>query len=257
MASLTRLNSIVLFDVDGTLTVPRQSATPEMKATLKALRERVTVGIVGGSDLKKQLEQLGETLFEDFDYVFSENGLHAFKDGKEFHRQNLTKFMGDANLNRLVKFTLKKISELEIPQMRGTFFELRSGMINVSPIGRNCTQEERDAFEIFDKEHKIREKLIAELRAEFDPTVLPKNATFPELQFSIGGQISFDVFPKGWDKTYCLQFLREKYENIFFFGDKTHLGGNDYEIYSAEGVGGVSVTTFHDTIRILKERFLQ
>jgi phosphomannomutase len=37
---------------------------------------------------------------------------------------------------------------------------------------------------------------------------------------SIGGQISFDVFPIGWDKTYCLQFLND-FDNIFFFGDKT------------------------------------
>jgi phosphomannomutase len=42
------------------------------------------------------------------------------------------------------------------------------------------------------------------------------------MKFSIGGQISFDCFPLGWDKTYCLQFLQE-YDNIFFFGDKTHL----------------------------------
>lgn len=34
---------------------------------------------------------------------------------------------------------------------RGTFIEFRSGMINVSPIGRNCSQEERDEFEKYDK----------------------------------------------------------------------------------------------------------
>lgn len=27
------------------------------------------------------------------------------------------------------------------------------------------------------------------------------------LTYSIGGQISFDCFPAGWDKTYCLNFL--------------------------------------------------
>lgn len=32
---------------------------------------------------------------------------------------------------------------------------------------------------------------------------------------------SFDVFPKGWDKTYSLRFL-EEYETIHFFGDKTY-----------------------------------
>jgi phosphomannomutase len=244
-------NVLVLFDVDGTLTVPRKAVTLEMREVLTALREKVSVGIVGGSDLKKQYEQLGETVLQDFDYVFSENGLHAFKDAKEIHCQNLTKFLGDANLNRLVKFTLRKISELEIPQMRGTFFELRNGMINVSPIGRNCTQEERDAFEQYDKEHQVRAKLIASLREEFN-----SDPTFPPLQFSIGGQISFDVFPKGWDKTYCLQFVREQYPEIHFFGDKTYEGGNDYEIFTSPLVKGHSVQTPQDTIRILKELFL-
>jgi Eukaryotic phosphomannomutase len=42
------------------------------------------------------------------------------------------------------------------------------------------------------------------------------------LTFSIGGQISFDVFPSGWDKTYCLQFVENEYDCIHFFGDKTY-----------------------------------
>ena len=47
---------------------------------------------------------------------------------------------------------------------------------------------------------------------------------FPEagLKFAIGGQISIDVFPVGWDKTFCLQFLeKDGIKNIHFFGDKT------------------------------------
>jgi phosphomannomutase len=28
--------------------------------------------------------------------------------------------------------------------------EYRTGMINVSPIGRNCSQEEREAFALYD-----------------------------------------------------------------------------------------------------------
>lgn len=43
------------------------------------------------------------------------------------------------------------------------------------------------------------------------------------LTFSIGGQISFDIFPNGWDKTYALKLVEdEKFEEIHFFGDKTH-----------------------------------
>lgn len=51
--------------------------------------------------------------------------------------------------------------------IRGTFVEFRTGMINVSPIGRNASSEERDAYEKYDKEHKIREKFIEEIHKQF------------------------------------------------------------------------------------------
>lgn len=43
------------------------------------------------------------------------------------------------------------------------------------------------------------------------------------LVYSIGGQVSFDVFPEGWDKRYCLgQVERDGFKKIYFFGDKTY-----------------------------------
>jgi phosphomannomutase len=40
---------IALFDVDGTLTVPRGEITEDMMDFLKELSKKVTVGIVGGT----------------------------------------------------------------------------------------------------------------------------------------------------------------------------------------------------------------
>ena len=54
------------------------------------------------------------------------------------------------------------------------------------------------------------------------------------LTFSVGGQINFDVFPNGWDKTFCLQFVEKDFDEIHFFRDKTYKGGNDYEICESE-----------------------
>jgi hypothetical protein len=51
--------------------------------------------------------------------------------------------------------------------IRGTFIEFRTGMINVSPVGRNASSEERNDYEKYDKEHKIREKFIEEIRKKF------------------------------------------------------------------------------------------
>ena len=78
---------LVLFDVDGTLTEPRETASIETKAFLAKLRSRVMVGIVGGSDLIKQREQMGEGIVDEVDYSFSENGLVAYKDGKLLAKQ--------------------------------------------------------------------------------------------------------------------------------------------------------------------------
>ena len=78
--------------------------------------------------------------------------------------------------------------------------------------------------------------------------VLRKEFAEFNLTYSIGGQISFDVFPKGWDKTYCLPYLlKDGFKEIHFFGDKTYKGGNDFEIYTDDRTVGHSVTSPADT----------
>ena len=59
-----------------------QTASPIMKKMLADLRERIVVGIVGGSDLPKQKEQMGDNVINEVDYSFSENGLVAYKQGE-------------------------------------------------------------------------------------------------------------------------------------------------------------------------------
>ncbi|XXG45276.1 hypothetical protein AAC387_Pa02g0399 [Persea americana] len=237
---------IALFDVDGTLTAPRKVVTPEMLEFMRNLREVVTVGIVGGSDLVKISEQLGQRVIDDYDYVFSENGLVAYKNGKLIGTQSLRSFLGEEKLKEFINFTLHYIADLDIPIKRGTFIEFRSGMLNVSPIGRNCSQEERIEFEKYDKIHNIRSKMVSVLREKF---------AHLNLTFSIGGQISFDVFPQGWDKTYCLRYL-EEFQEIHFFGDKTYKGGNDHEIYESERTVGHTVTSPEDTAEQCTTLFL-
>jgi phosphomannomutase len=76
-------------------------------------------------------------------------------------------------------------------------------MINISPIGRNASTEERNEFERYDQVgsarrlpavpaddevHGVRKAMLEKLRTEF---------AHLGLTFSIGGQISFDVFPNG------------------------------------------------------------
>merc|ERR1711972_1290610 len=223
---------IALFDVDGTLTEPRKVVSPETIEYLKGLREKICIGVVGGSDLTKQKEQLGDSPSQ-FDYCFSENGLLAFKDGEKIGETSIVQHLGEDNLKRIINWTLVYVAGLDIPIKRGTFVEFRQGMLNLSPIGRNCSREERNDFEKFDIANGIRKTMVAKMKEEFADL---------KLTYSIGGQISFDLFPQGWDKTFCLRYLAaEDFDEIHFFGDKTFEGGNDYEIFTSDRTIGHSI----------------
>lgn len=199
---------LCLFDVDGTLTIPRKVRSPETMDFLAKLRQKVAIGVVGGSDLVKQKEQLGDSP-NLFDYCFSENGLLAYKDGKQIGKTSIVDHLGEEKLKKLINWILEYFSKLDLPQKRGTFIEFREGMLNVSPIGRNCSRDERNEYEKFDLENKVRETMVSELKKEFADL---------NMTYSIGGQISFDVFPAGWDKTYCLKYLPEAdFDEIHFF----------------------------------------
>ena len=83
-------------------------------------------------------------------------------------------------------------------------------------------------------------------------------AEFPDLDFiyAIGGQISFDAIPTGWDKSFCIQFIEKDFDEIHFFGDRVQPGGNDHEIYIDKRVIGHEVADPEDTIKQLTELFL-
>lgn len=209
---------LLLFDVDGTLTMPRLTIKDSMWNLLKSVKSKVHLGLVGGSDYPKQQEQLegNGDVRQFFDYVFSENGLCAWEHGEALNTHSLKNELSEEEIQKFVNFCLVHIAGLKLPKKRGTFVEFRNGMINVSPVGRDCSQEERMEFFQYDKEHKVREKMIAAFQK-----ALPGLAK--KLKCSIGGQISFDVFPHGWDKTYCLRFVKDAgFKEIHFFGDKTY-----------------------------------
>lgn len=44
---------------------------------------------------------------------------------------------------------LKFIANTDLPRKRGTFIEFRNGMVNISPVGRSASIEERDEFEAY------------------------------------------------------------------------------------------------------------
>lgn len=245
MSEYNRNNTIFLFDVDGTLTPSRCTADKTIIKMLEELRKRVKIAFVGGSDLGKQVEQIGENCLDLFDYCFPENGLSFYKEGKLVKQEKIIDYLGEDLYKKFANFCLEYMSKIDIPKKRGTFIEYRNSMINICPVGRSCSTEERKEFFEYDKIHKVRQKMVDAMTKEFAQH---------DMAFVIGGQISIDCFPKGWDKRYCLRHIKEEnLPNIVFFGDMTQPGGNDYEIFSDESVIGITAKGPSETIKQVNE----
>lgn len=65
--------------------------------------------------------------------------------------------------------------------------EFRSSLINICPVGRNASCEERIAFSEYDREHHIRGKMINDLQQRFSHL---------HFTYLVGGLTSFDVVPE-------------------------------------------------------------
>ncbi|OQS53985.1 SEC53 [Ecytonucleospora hepatopenaei] len=233
-----RSNTLFLFDIHGTLAENKQMADDKVFKMLLEIKKYVKIGFVTGSDLEQAKKQLGENVLNVFDYGFCENGTQFYKNGKLEKSENFLGKISEKGYKEIVNHVLSLLCKIDCPVKRGQFITLRNSTLNVSPIGRSCTVLERKEFFEYDKKFRIREKFVKEISSTLSKY---------EMDCAIGGQISIDIFPKGWDKTYCINHITE--ENICFFGDMTEIGQNDYKLYNHPKTKGFKVLDPHDTIK--------
>ena len=234
------MKKIVLFDMDGTLTPPRKELDRDLIPALRELAKISEIGIVTGSDHNYVLQQMG-LLMENTEiryklHILPCNGtkyypppLSASHKHELTFEKNMREELGEMHFSSIMQQILRRQAQLHLYNLplTGHFVDYRGSMINWCPIGRNATLDERSAFVEFDRgfSHGNFRNIVAEqLREEF------KNSNI-DLSIKTGGETSFDIYPKGWDKTFALQHFPDK--EIWFIGDKCHEGGNDEEIYKA------------------------
>ncbi len=211
--------SIYVFDMDGTLTLPRKVMSEAFAEAFIPWLKNNQAFIATGSDLKKVFEQLPESVMNAFTGIYCAMGNDLWSKGEFlYHRDFVPESEMLADLENFRK-------ETKYPnQLFPNYIEKRTGALNFSVLGRDCPYTERERYNAWDKENKER-KLIAEKLSK----------KYPKYDFSLGGSISIDIVLKGHGKEQIAKDLREKYpeEHIIFFGDKTMPGGNDYELASA------------------------
>ena len=239
------MKRIFMFDIDGTLTPPRLPMTDEMVKMFKGFCERNRVVLVTGSDMSKVVEQVPEEIRNLTEGIYTCSG-NALTIGDKIIYEN--EFIPPDGLIRLLEDWLKYS---HYPVKTGRHIEHRTGMLNYSTVGRNCTQQEREDYEAWDLENGERKILRQRILH-----------MWPSLDCAIGGQISLDIYPQGLDKSQSYHRAKRNDPDlqIIFCGDKLMPGGNDYPFFKAMGENqtrcrpidiAVPVTCWEDTKRFL------
>ena len=224
-----------LFDIDGTLTPPRQPMQKDFKkffaewvAAKRKTKDKVF--FVTGSDRGKTVEQVGLALWRFVDGSYQNCGNQLYKKGKLIKQ---SKWKMSAYLRLDVLFLLEKSPFYG--QAENNIDE-RTGMVNISAIGRSATVKQRQIYYQYDQNVGERKRIVEEL-----------SSMYPRLEFSIGGEISIDIYPKGKDKS---QALKDMAGQTTFFGDKCE-NGNDRQI-AKKSNKYYNVTEWQETYKILK-----
>jgi phosphomannomutase len=257
------MKKIVLFDMDGTLTPARQSMNKDIADKLQELQESgFEIGIVTGSDMD-YVEQQCSVLFDNSLISASKihflpcNGTKYILNGKTIYEQNMRSHLGSKLWKRLMSILIGYQNDFSmnhghLAPMTGHFINYRGSMINWCPIGRNATLYDRKMWEEYNESDCVRKRYLEALREDVQDNInhLGDLTEDIEIEIKLGGDTSFDIFPKGWDKTYAFRNF-EDYEKIFFVGDRCGFGGNDKEAYELAGDLGFETTCPKQTIDII------
>jgi len=202
-----------IFDVDGTLTEPRQEMTEEFLEEFKTWLEGKQCIIATGSDYLKTKQQVPQDVLSLFKYTFCcmANEVRNPK-GTIIEKSD---FIIPVDLEDcLANFLMWT----KFPYKCGHHIEFRTGMVNFSIVGRNATIEQRNEYSKWDNLNGERKHI-----ADFI------NSNFPTLEASIGGSISVDIIEQGCDKGQVVHYLENAgVTKVVFVGDRCFPGGNDY-----------------------------
>lgn len=266
----------IVFDIDNTLTPPREALDRDMAERLGALGR--PFALAAGSDLGLLMSQFFEPLHAygyrgEFD-AFICNGASRYhcRSGDELVVTPVDEFSLAAHLGRERFAALNELLEGlwadrrfalpgDVPIVGPRIID-RQAMINIAPSGRErgalsaAARESRERFVAFDERTGYRARLMPVLRAALDER-LPDN----DLLLTLGGQTSFDLVVRGRDKSFAVRsLLEEGATHVTYVGDALFPGGNDAAVseFVAAWPGGncpvdvIQVTDYRHTARLME-----
>ena len=235
-----------LFDVDGTLTKPREAMEAKFADLFESWVSEKYVYLVSGSDLSKIKEQIPNNILKKCKGIFPCMGNEFWVDGEKIYENELD------IPDEVESFLDSKVNGSDFDYRKPPHFEYRTGMLNFSIVGRGASFALRQYYAEWDEMRQERSKISKEFNKLFNKKY--------NLEALVGGQISLDIQQIGKDKGQILEHIdhgawpSDRFWETIFFGDKCEKNGNDYSL--AKKVDTVwHVKNHEETFNILSLKY--
>ena len=251
---------LIVFDIDGTLTLTKAPMDRQMAELIAKLLAIKQIAIIGGGKFalfKEQLHALGElkvskTLLKNLSlFPATATSFYIYQAGwKKVYALQLSRTERD-KIKKTFHEVLKKINYQHPRKIYGNVIEDRGTQVTFSALGQDVVAMLGIKQGVALKTRWAQEN--RKLKMKIGRLV---GKLLPELEVHVAGFTSIDVTKKGVDKAYGLQqitkYLHVDIKDMLFVGDAIFPGGNDYAVVRT-GVDYISVTGPTETKKIIRD----
>lgn len=242
--------SVIVFDVDETLTESKRPVTTEMAELLSKLLEKTKVAFASGGKIEIMKEQIADRLPEGTKrenlYLLPTSGstLLEYKDsGWKIVYQHLLTEAEATEIIQNIEAAIQEtgVIDLSVPSF-GDRVENRGSQVTLSALGQTAPIAEKIAWDPERTKRPILREAIAKRLPRFD--------------VKTGGATSVDVTKPGLNKAFGVRELAAHLsipvEEMLYVGDALFPGGND-EVVKETGIKTRQVTDPLETATVIQE----
>jgi hypothetical protein len=247
MVSLSK-KSLIVFDLDGTLTESKAPLKPDMARALAALLAQKKVAIIGGGSYEQFKTQFvghftcPPALFKNL-FLFPTTSTSFYRYQRSGWKQVYRKVLKPAEKKKIMRAFADAFAAagyVSPKKLWGKAIEDRGSQITFSALGQKAPVKAKAAW---NKKSDVRPALMK---------IMQK--ALPKFEVRRGGLTSIDVTQKGIDKAYGVRqiekVLKISIKNMVFIGDALYPGGNDAAAKKT-GVQTIAVNGPKDTKKII------
>jgi HAD superfamily hydrolase (TIGR01484 family) len=241
-----RPKKLVVFDLDGTLSLSKSPLDEETAKLLHKLLGVIKVAVVSGGSWKQLQKQLlsqldsGERLRNLS--LLPSCGTQFYKYGKDWEKLYSEDFSGEQR--EKITSSLKRAivqSGLKAEKIWGEVIEDRGSQITFSALGQDAPLKDKIKWDPdFVKRNKMKSIV---------------DGLIPEFSVRLGGSTSIDVMKPGIDEVYGIRKLRAilgiAISDMIFVGDALLSGSSDHSVEQA-GVVSIRAKDPHETERVIE-----